>query len=87
MLAALPSWRAEIELDASFHERMRNLEIGGAEQAEASARAVSREVLREHRGDRRLLLSCAYPMSRFGSQVAMAGTSSSRASSSRLMIT
>ena len=44
------------ELDAGFHEGVRNLEVGRAEQAEAAARAVVGEVLGEHRRNRRIIL-------------------------------
>ena len=45
------------ELDAGLHQRVRDLEVGGAEQAEAPARAVVREVPGEHRRNRRVVLS------------------------------
>ena len=44
MLAALHSWRAEINSTPDFDQRMRNLEIGGAEEPEAAARAIAGEV-------------------------------------------
>ena len=79
------------QLDAGFDERVGNLEIRGAEQAEAAARAVTREILRDDRGDCRLgfhrMTLRHYLMSRPGSQVAIAGTKMISASSRRLMQT
>ena len=38
------------QLNARLHERVRNLEIGSAEQAKAAARAVIGKILRDDRG-------------------------------------
>ena len=75
------------QLHAVLDQGVRDLEVGGAEQAEAAARAVAGEVAGQHRGNGGFLLHAGHPTSRFGSQVATAGNRSSRASSSRLMIT
>src|SRR5262249_24958405 len=80
------------QLNTGFHERMRNPEIGSAEQAKASARAVTGKVLRDNRGHRRLTfhpasLRAGHQMSKFGNHVATAGRSSRSPSSKRLMIT
>ncbi len=79
------------QLDAGFHQRVRDLEIGGAEQAEAAARAVGGEVVGKHGRNGWIFIArvhaTLYPTSRFGSHVAIIGNSSSSASSSRLMIT
>ena len=79
------------QLDAGFDERVGNLEICRAEEAEAAARAVTREILRDDCGDCRLgfhrMILRHYLMSRPGSQVAIAGTKMISASSRRLMQT
>src|SRR5262249_54496746 len=77
------------QLNAGFHERMRNLEIGGAEQAEATACAVTGKVLRDNRShgwvtSHSVSYRAAHQMSKFGNHVAIAGSSSRSASSKRL---